>query len=245
LENQVRFLLEKRRNMAHEREREAGHRHPILALCLARADGTAHRRLRVYCEGREQSVPVEICRACPRCLDIAEDEAASSGWVRCSPPPRRSDPGYGPLVGEALRDGVVAVEEDVPVRDVVAMFVKHRLRLVVVVDAGGHVSGVVHESNLLPHINAHNRGHLPLDAHLEWTRVVHSAVSEVMSSARSISEVVSLREALAEMAAARHQRLVAVNGDGLPTGILVDVYALQALRAASADPVASREDEAP
>ena len=39
-----------------------------------------------------------------------------------------------------------------------------------------------------------------------------------------------LRDALIEMAAIRHQQLVAVDTDGAPIGVLVDVHALRTLR---------------
>jgi predicted transcriptional regulator len=139
-------------------------------------------------------------------------------------------------VGDALRDGIVAVEQDVLVRDVVALFVQKRLRLLVVVDGGGKVAGVVHESNVLAHIQAQaHPNNAPSDARFGWSRIAGVTAGDVMSSARCISETMSLRDALAEMAAARHQRLLAVDAEGFPVGILVDVHALRALRASSND----------
>ncbi len=133
-------------------------------------------------------------------------------------------------MGDALQQGVVAVEENVPVREVIALFVEHALRLAVVLDRDGRVVGVVHESHLIPHLQAHAHGVAPNALRVGSLLIAESVASEVMSSARSIPERVSLRTALAEMAAARHQRLIAVDDEDRPVGVLVDVHALHALR---------------
>jgi|SRR5579859_3975201 len=209
--------------------------HPILVARVARADGSTKLGLRVYCGARGRSVPLELCRECPGCHEVSLDEGGSTGWIRCTPPPeQRRDDDRLLSVGDALHEGVVAVEEDMPVRNVIDLFVERALRLAVVLDRDGRVVGVVHESHLVPQIQAYTQGGAPHVLRLEASLVEDSLVSEIMSSARSISERVSLRTALEEMAAARHQRLVATDDDERPVGILVDVHGLLALRSGEA-----------
>jgi predicted transcriptional regulator len=176
-------------------------------------------------------VPLDVCRDCSGCHEIAVDGTGTNGWIRCTPPAERRGSEHTLSVGDALREGVVAVEEDVRVRDVVALFVEKRLRIAVVIDQSGQVVGAVHESGLIPQIQA--RAHAPVGSDalcLGHSSIAASIVSEVMSSVRSIPEGMSLREALAEMAASRNQRLLAVDDEGRPVGVLVDVHALHSLR---------------
>jgi CBS domain-containing protein len=202
--------------------------HPILVTQVLRADGSRKRELRVFCEARGSSVPIDVCRACTRCHGIT-GERDPRGWVCCTPPDvPEHDEELGPSAGVALREGAVAVEEGVLVRDVVALFAERRLRVVVVVDGDGHAAGLVQESQLLPEIRAHTRTDGGGDR-IGWGLVAAEQASSVMSSVRPIPEGISVREALAEMAGLHHQRLVVVDGEGVPVGVLVDVHALMAL----------------
>lgn len=211
---------------------ETDGRRPILALQVARADGSGKRGLRVFCGVRERSIPLEVCRTCSGCLTIVEAEEHAKGWVCCAPPEGVRPSPERLSVGGALEEGVVAVEEDVLVRDVVPLFVGERVRLVVVVDPKGRISGVLHEVDLLPQIQAHAHAQaVPAAAQLGWARVANSVASALMSPAVAISESVALRDALIEMAAARNQRLVAVDDERRPVGVLVDVQAMHVLRA--------------
>jgi CBS domain-containing protein len=216
--------------MSDRREQEAEKRRPILVNHVVRADGTRTRELKVFCRGRDTTVPLDICRDCPRCHQLEIGDRDGQGWIRCTPPGEAEEQ---PSAGDAMSEGAVVVEEDVLVRDLVTIFAERRLRIVVVVDPEGRVSGVVHDSHLLPHIQAHVQpGCVPAAIQLEWAIVASSTASEVMSSARPIAEGTSVREALAQMAEIRHQRLVVIDAAGLPLGVLADVHALRALRSA-------------
>jgi len=219
-------------NMAPQPDVDVDRRHPILVAHIARADGSARQGLRVYCGARGGSVPLDVCRQCSGCHEIADGEKGADGWVRCTPPAERGFLGERLLsVGDALQRGVVVVEEDVRVGDVVALFTERALRLVVVIDRSGQVAGVVHDSHLMPQIQAHAHATDPPDApRLGRSRMAGSTVSEVMTSTRCVPEAMSLRAALDEMAALRQQRLVAVDDEGRPVGLLVDVHALRTLR---------------
>jgi CBS domain-containing protein len=206
---------------------------PILATDVVRLDGSRKRELRVFCPSRDRSVPADVCRNCSFCHGVEIDARGSREWICCTPPmPGGSCANLERTAGEALREDAVAVEEDVLVRDVVALFAEQRLRVIVVVDAEGRVSGVVQDSQLLNQIHAHaHRESLTDSALLDWALVSASRASAVMSAARPIPEAMSVREALAQMAGLRHQRLVVVDLEGAPVGVLVDVHALSALRA--------------
>jgi CBS domain-containing protein len=212
-------------------ETESQKRRPILVNHVVRADGTRTRELKVFCRGRDTTVALDVCRDCPRCHELEIGECDGRGWIRCTPPGAAEE---HTSAGDALAEGAVVVEQDVLVRDLVTIFAERRLRIVVVVDGEGHVAGVVHDSHLLPHIQAHVcPGCVPAAVELEWALVASSTASEVMSSARPIAEGTSVREALAQMAEIRHQRLVVIDAAGIPLGVLADVHALRALRSDS------------
>jgi CBS domain-containing protein len=129
-----------------------------------------------------------------------------------------------------LKRGIVGVEEDVLVADVVAMFVEQRLRAVVVTDKAGQFLGLVHESDLLPEImtRAASR-HRPRAPRLGRIQVESQSASAIVTPIRSVPEDMSLRAALTDMAAERHRHILAVDQVGLPVGMLDDVEALHAL----------------
>jgi len=218
--------------MSAESRPDTDDRHPILVAHINGADGSDRRQLRVYCAARAGTVSLDICRECAGCRSIHCDEQSSDAWIECSPPPDQEALPPDLSVGDALKEGVVAVEDDVLIRDVVALFAARRLRLIVVVDANGRAVGVLHESHLLPQIQALSHAKsVPVSAHLGWAEVANSKASELMSAAVSVSETISLRQALTEMAAARQQRMVAVDQEGIPVGVLVDAHAMHMLRA--------------
>jgi CBS domain-containing protein len=221
-----------------ERSETGTERHPILATHVVRVDGSRKRELRVFCPSRDRSVPADVCRACTHCHAVVSDASGSREWICCTPPTHTgASADLGRTAGEAVREDAVAVEEDVLVRDIVALFAERRLRVVVVVDGEGHVAGVVQDSQLLPQIHAHaHRESITDSALVDWVLLAASRASAVMSVARPIPEAMSVREALDQMAGLRHQRLVVVDEEGAPVGVLVDVHALSALRANRSEP---------
>jgi CBS-domain-containing membrane protein len=147
--------------------------------------------------------------------------------VRCAPP-EESVPVTLTPTGRALHRGVIAVDEAVLVRDIVALFVERRLRLVVVTDVDGRVGGVVHESQLLRQIQEHARP--SADAtRLGWEAMDLEPVSALMHPATTVTENIPLRTALAAMTTAHLRQLLVLDEHGYPVGVLFDVDALHAL----------------
>jgi CBS domain-containing protein len=123
---------------------------------------------------------------------------------------------------------VVAVDESVLVRDVVALFVERGLRLVVVTDVDGRAGGIVHESQLLRQIQ--ESAHSPVSAtHLGWDSIDLEPASALMRPATTIAENIPLRTALAAMTTGHHRQLLVLDEDGFAVGVLFDVDALHAL----------------
>ncbi|HEX9295629.1 MAG TPA: CBS domain-containing protein [Polyangiaceae bacterium] len=210
-------------------EHRSEKRHPILTARVTRADGTQALALRVYCGARGCSVPLATCRNCDRCHEVREAGAASEGCVICSPPIRASAYGEPVRVGDVLHKGIVGVEDDVLVADVVRLFVERSLRVVVVTDRTGKFIGLLREADLLPEIMGAATPHRSLAPRLGRSRVVTERAAALTSPIRSVPESMSLRAALTDMAAARHRQILAVDGEGLPVGMLEDFEALHAL----------------
>ncbi len=216
--------------MSNAAERRFEKRHPILVAHVTRADGSQARALRVYCGGRGASVPLATCLECRRCHEVREANGGSQGWVLCTPPVSTRSESEPIRVGDALHGGIVGVEEDVLVCEVVALFIELKLHAVVVTDKMGKFMGLVHESDLLPEILArgavpHQRVARPLGS----VRAADQPAAAVMSSIRPVPESMSLREAVTEMAAEHHRQILAVDDEGLPIGMLADFEALHAL----------------
>ena len=189
------------------------------------ADGLHRCGLRVFCDVRNRSVSLDVCRECPCCVAI-NGETDGKGCVRCSPSLDVTPTALAPS-GGALRRGVVAVDGAVLVRDIVPLFVERGVRMVVVIDAAGRAEGVVHESQLIRQIQdyAHDRAHA---TRLGWKSAPQGTASAIMFPAPMVLEDVPLRAALAAMASAHQRQLVVVDEQGLPVGTLVDVDALHA-----------------
>jgi CBS domain-containing protein len=201
--------------------------HPVLLSEVIGVDGTHRYRLSVFCDVRLHSVPLEVCRACPSCVAITGGELEGCGSVRCAPPEESVASTLAPA-GRALHRGVIAVDQAVLVRDVVALFVERGLRLVVVTDGDGRAGGVVHESQLLPQIQAH-AGSSDNATRLGWESIEMEPASAVMHPAATIAENLPLRTALEAMTTARKRQLLVLDEHGFPVGVLFDVDALHAL----------------
>jgi predicted transcriptional regulator len=119
------------------------------------------------------------------------------------------------------------VEESVLVRDIVALFVERKLRMIVVTDVNGRACGAVHDSQLLREIQDVAHGGLRLG----WASPAAQPASFIMRSVTTISETAPLREAVTSMATAHQRQLLVVDEHGFPIGLLVDVDALHGLHA--------------
>jgi len=206
-------------------ESGAPRQHPILPTEVIDLDGKHRHGLRVFCDTRQRSVPLDICRECPSCARITDSEGGRGGSVDCTPP-LELVPDAPVAAGAALRRGVVAVDAAVLVRDVVALFVERGLRLVVVTGDAGRAEGIVHESQLLREIQDQARS---LPTRLGWGLTAFESASAIMFPATTILEHAPLRAAVAAMATGHQRQLLVVDADGFPVGVLVDVDALHAL----------------
>ena len=122
----------------------------------------------------------------------------------------------------------MAVDRSVLVRDVVELFAKRGLRLVVVNDGEGRAEGVVHESQLLPEIQV--RAQVRGDAtQFGWESIHLEPASALMRPPATIDENAPLHAALEEMTTAHQRQLLVLDEQGTAVGILFDVDALHAL----------------
>ena len=201
--------------------------HPVLLSEIVGVDGTRRHRLSVFCDVRLHSVPLEVCRACPSCVAISGGQLDGSGSVRCAPPEESIPPTLVPT-GRAIHRGVIAVDEAVLVRDVVALFVERSLRLVVVTGVDGRAGGVVHESQLVRQIQEHARSSGNATC-LGWESMDLEPASALMRPATTIAENLPLRTALSAMSTAHQRQLLVLDEHGFPVGVLFDVDALHAL----------------
>jgi CBS-domain-containing membrane protein len=169
-----------------------------------------------------------VCRECASCIAI-EGERGDENEVHCSPPPGLVMAG-ALSAGAALSRGVVVIDETTLVRDVVALFVERRLRMLVVADAMGRTQGVVHESHLLRQIQDHAHAR-PGAVRLGCEATSFDSASTIASTPVTVLESSSLRDAITRMATAHQRQLVVVDEQGFPIGLLTDVDALHGLHA--------------
>jgi CBS-domain-containing membrane protein len=200
--------------------------HPVLVSRRIHADGTYTLAFHVHCDARDQAVPLEACFRCGRCSEIRSEATGTKCWVRCTPPAKAS--GTQPLkVGEALEEGAVAADENLPIRDVVALFAQRGLHLLILTDAAGRVSGLVREPQVLPYLRmpAATTWEMAQGAQPAW----HEPARTLMSSAQCVEETTTLRHALGLMAEQRERQVVVINPEGMPVGTLWDVDAMHRL----------------
>lgn len=223
----ARSLARRMQSSANMATRRTERRHPILSTEVLGIDGDQHSHLRVFCDVRSRSIPLDVCRACPSCTSISAGENGGPALVRCAPDLEDVEPVALSPSGRAVHRGVVAVDEDVLVRDVVALFAKRKVRIVVVTNAAGRAKGVVHESQLLREI--HDYTYAGDMTRLGWTSATLEPASAIMFPAAKVFEGEPLRFAVESMSNGHQRQLLVVDEEGLPVGVLVDVDALHAL----------------
>jgi CBS domain-containing protein len=219
---------------------------PVLAQNLVKRDGSRATAFRVFCEGRYQSVDLDVCRACPSCVDVGP--GGCSGVVRCasnSTPagmePSSQDSSSAPLeesVGSTLTTNVTCVGHDVDLGMLTALFVERNLSHLVVVDESWRVIGVVREGDLLrssvSSIVDTNRaglrsGEADLVAAFAAKVAKVTTAADLMSSPGAIPEDTSLRGALLQMARSHMRDAPIVTIGGRVFGVLHDVEGLRRL----------------
>ncbi len=192
---------------------------PIVIRDVVQPNGAHALGVRVFCPRHSRSVDLDTCRTCPRCVEISRDASGSETCVRCTPGTSGSDPGDF-AVGAMVLGPVSAVRHDVPEHAIRALFVKHGLAVVFVVDDTHRVVGVVREADLL------HRGFSASDL---------ESAAEIMSPSLLIREDTAIRVALLEMAGARVRYAPVVTFEGEPLGTLIDVAGMRWLRAVQDD----------
>jgi len=190
--------------------------HPVTLCDVIRPDGTHARGLRVFCSRRSQSVDLDTCGACPRLVRVCEDASGSVACIRCSPGTAATLDPAEVAVGALIAGQVSAVRNDVPDHAIRALFVKHSLSLVVVVDEDHRVIGVVREADLI------HRGFASPE--------VAESAGEIMRPALSICEDTPIRAALLQMANSRVRHAPVVTTAGELIGTLIDIVGLRWLR---------------
>jgi predicted transcriptional regulator len=213
-----------------------GKRHPILASETVRTGGERRVALRVYCDERGQSVPLDVCRACPVCVRIETGDSVAERVVWCAPSHDVTE-AMGVSAGAAACRGVIVIEQDLPIHDVVKLFVERRVSLIVVADSSGRAQAVVHDSRLMREIQ--DMSHVaPARLRLGWTVTALEPAMSVASTPVTVVETCALRDAVDRMANAHQRQVLVVDANGLPVGMLRDVDALHALRARDDEPSA-------
>lgn len=179
---------------------------PLLPSEAVREDGSAGAETQVFCPRRALAVPVEECTRCPRFARV------DAGALYCAP-----DVAPGPLgaaVGSVVRGGVVRADERAPAGAVLERLEAGVAR-VVVVDAEGHVVGLVERGVRAP------------------SRATARYAVDLAQSAYRVDAAVLVRRALHGLASARRRVAVVVTPAG-PLGTVTDVELLHALAAETA-----------
>jgi hypothetical protein len=189
---------------------------PVTLCEIVRPDGTRARELRVFCPRHSQSMALETCRACPRLAELRDDASGSPACVLCAPGTAGTADPADVAVGALISGQISAVRNDVPEHAIRALFVKHSLSLVVVVDHDHKVVGVVAEGDLI------HRGFKSGQA--------AECADEIMRPALSIREETPIRTALLQMATSRVRHAPVITAAGELIGTLIDVVGLRWLR---------------
>lgn len=173
---------------------------------IVNADGSRSVAVRVFCERRDESVPLEECRACPACLAVLATDDGDAVAVRCvrsEEPTARLDRA-APVVA-ALKASVVCASAELDGRTLAALFAERGSTLVFVVGAAGALAGVVHELDTPGSASA----------------------ADLASEVRPVLESASVREALVHMARAHLREVPVVTRDGQLVGVLRDIDGLR------------------
>jgi CBS domain-containing protein len=203
---------------------------PILVRDVVRADGSHALGLRVFCPRQSASLPVDVCRACPSCVEIAE--GSDGDVVRCAPRARPAaprveggtSPSDGVAIGVLLRGPILAVDGDLPLRRLASLFVERRVPYVFVVGPDATVLGVARERDLVRAISPES-----IEGALRAQRPMRTV--EIMSGASAVTESTPLRRALLQMAVAHVRQVPIVTPEGVLLGVLSDVDGLRLLAA--------------
>jgi CBS domain-containing protein len=174
--------------------------------------------MRVYCSDRRESLNVEECLQCPRCLGFsihtdgwAEDEGPGS-QVLCRPRPEGGGaaPDEGE-VGQIMRGGVVCAREDLGLTELANLFLAHGISGMPVVDDGGRPMGMVSKTDL---VRAWQRSEEPAAREAMTVREI------MMPVVFSIKEDTKVGQAAALMACEGIHRLPVVSARGEVVGVI-------------------------
>lgn len=217
---------------------EATENHPVLIREVIRGDGSRALALRVFCARQHGSVPLEACRACPSCIEISPDAESTSALVRCRAPetaeaeqpaeaPRAHD---GPSedilrVGSILRGVALCIGSEVDVSTLRAALAERGLPELLVVDDEGRLVGLVRDVNLPRALRPlHIASLLSALKSPDLRRV-----GDIMSTATSVGEDDSVRDAVLRMAHAHLREIPVITRGGELVGVLRDIDGLHSL----------------
>ena len=193
------------------------------------ADGTASRRLSVYCVNRGASVELAHCSACPRCTGLQLPSDERDGVVTCVPAPAQTTTeGSATLrakVHAVMSRDVACVTEDAPISRLHALLSEPGVSGVPVVDRAGHPRGFVTKGDLLRTPSRPARrgaGEAPAKAREGFT------AADVMTPVVfAVLEETELSRAAALMAVEGIGALPVVMADGSVGGLLTAVDVLR------------------
>jgi CBS domain-containing protein len=204
----------------------------ILLRKVVRGDGRSTIGVRVFCTTREQSVTLDTCRTCPRCLEIAPDATSMSASVRCRP--EVDDvvrENAESAVGVVVRGPVFAVDQAVPLPVLRSMFRASGVTAIFVVDEKDRLVGLVRDLDLRRSRLTPVRLQLPTPgddlAALMNAPDAGQIAAEIMSPTATISEETPIRRAVLQMATSRITRAPVVTADGELVAILADIEGLR------------------
>ncbi len=216
---------------AQDRDRDKPELHPVGFVRALGAEGASHQDW-VRCERSGGSVPLERCRACPRCVALALREDGSVRSVTCltgamldGERVESREPLRVPrvTVGDLMTRNVVCVRPDLSLDAVTELFVETGLKAAPVVDEAGTVLGVVSESDVLVDVYAQASAseRAPFEDEAPEIAGRSRTVADVMLPVvLTLPETASITRAAALMAFEGVYRVTVVSEDGRVVGVL-------------------------
>jgi CBS domain-containing protein len=139
------------------------------------------------------------------------------------------------VVGDLMSRNVPAVREDARLTELLDAVVSTRLNRAVVIDAGGHVKGVISDADVLQGLNPQLRSGV-LGALMRRDRIVPDEAARTTASeliarpALTVTPDTPITQAARQMIEARHKVLPIVDADGRLLGIVDRAHVLDAAR---------------
>jgi CBS domain-containing protein len=137
-------------------------RHVIGLVRSVGANGATDERALVRCPLRKESVPLDSCRSCKKCMEVRHDRLGVPTSVICRVEVDElgeHDEGKLELprlsVGSLMTRNVLCVRPELSLDAVIALFVESGFKAVPVVDEYGSLVGIVTEADVLIDVYVH------------------------------------------------------------------------------------------